>query len=154
MPELEKCLVDVLIEFYQGKPITKWAYVSLREIENYLRDVNTGMAFPPEMAQEDLFYSWVGQLIYEVLTSMAHCSKSPQNWDELSQVERIKKVQSILEGQLLKTELIDLVGNEATISLRMEGEVFAPIQNALALYIRDLLRRELAHSELEILLES
>lgn len=151
MTDLEKCLIDVIIEFFQGKNISTWAQVSFREIENYLRDSNDKEAFPPEMANEELFYSWVGQLIYEVLISIAHWSNDPQNWKNLSQVEKIKGIQSILSAQIPKIELIDLAENEITISLVTAS---APIQKSLALFTRELLRREFAHPNIEILLES
>ena len=151
MTDLEKCLVDVLIEFYQGKNISKWAQVSFRELENYLRDSNDREAFPPEMVKEELFYSWVGQLIYEVLISITRWSERPQNWKKLSQVEKIKGIQAILSSQISKIELIDLAENEITISLETAS---APIQKSQALFIRDLLRREFARPNIEILLES
>ena len=151
MSELEECLLDVVIEFYQGNSLNKWAHVSFREIENFLRDMNTIPAFPSEMAQKDLFYTWIGQLVYEGLIKLTHWSEETPKWDELPQIERIKSIQSILSGQLLKIELVDLTGNELTISLDLFS---APIQNSVALFARDLLRKELGCQDLEIILET
>jgi hypothetical protein len=151
MTDLEKCLIDVIIEFFQGKNISKWAQVSFREIENFLRDSNDKEAFPPEMVNEELLYSWVGQLIYEVLINIARWSEGPQMWENLSQVEKIKGIQSILRAQIPKIELIDLAENEITISL---ARTSATIQKSLALFTRELLRREFGHPKIEIILES
>jgi len=155
--EHQKCLLDVLIEFFKGKVISKWAYVSYREIESFLRDNNDSPAFPADMAQEDLFYSWVGQFIYAVLENLTQWSEKPRGWENFSQLEKIKEIKLILSEKIdpwFRATLIDLEGDEAVISLKRDGLLSAPIENALALFIRDALRRELGAPQIEILLET
>jgi len=154
MTELQKCLVDVLIEFFKGKAITDWTYISLREIENFLRDVNDVPAFLLETVPEELFYSWVGQLIYEVMESTTQWSEKPRIWNDLSQIEKIKETKVVLREIIgFKVELIELL-EEGVISINWDGPVSAPIQNSIALFVREVLRKELGNPELEILLET
>lgn len=120
LEQMEMAIVDVLIDFFNRGRVFS---LSLREVENYLRDENHQRAFPESLISEKLFNGWIRDLIkgfYSCIVPQRIFEGSFDNLDLLQKIKAIKQLLETLPLNRIKVELVEVEYPELVFKVEVQ----------------------------------
>jgi len=128
LTEVDLGFLEALFHLLQGKKRRELLQLSMREVENFMRDVNHLPAYPPEQAPKEEIWRVIDGIIKAVNKSFATNELIGMNGDyqQLSLVDRIKATEAVFDKAVRPALMQD--GGDIQLVNIVDDKVFVSFQ--------------------------
>ena len=161
LPVFDLVLFDVFMEISLGKDFKEISKITLREVENYLRDVNHRPSFSVAEFEESFFDSLKEGLMEQLLLSGLVHYESNFDFEALPLIKKLGLLQKIiydrvspyLENWGIEIELAYFRENKLICSLKGPSLDKDLIKKSLGSFVQKALAKNLVSRKLNVFLE-